>query len=70
MSAEKLPLIGRDRVWINKLTKSLRTDIGELGKISETRRGNTFEIRYGVDEHGGYIAKVTVELDRVISDKP
>lgn len=65
MSADKLPLIGRERVMIEKLTKQLHDrarSIGNYTSIREDPRGNHFEVL--LDD--GRVAKVTVELDRVI----
>lgn len=66
----KLPLIGRARWWINKLTKEVRG--GRYGphhfsKTFETTRGSAFEVqlRDKKGERVGYIARVEVTLDRM-----
>lgn len=64
---EKLPLIGRDRFIIEKLAKTLHgaaSRVGDYTPVREIPRGNYFEVLL-VD---GYVAKVTVELDRIDHD--
>lgn len=60
--ANRLSLIGRERVMIDQLTKEIYNRItGEMTQIYKNRRGNTFEVLL----EDGRVAKVTVELDRV-----
>lgn len=60
----KLPLIGRDRVMLDKFAKLVQREVSrhyEYSRLREDPRGSHFEVRL-VD---GRIARVTVELDRV-----
>lgn len=66
----KLPLIGRARWWMDKLTKEVRD--GRYGphhfsKTFATTRGSAFEVqlRDKKGERVGYIARVEVTLDRM-----
>lgn len=61
----KLPLIGRDRVLIENLTKEIRDGLRdvEVAPIYRRTRGNMFEVKLT----DGRIAKINVELDRVES---
>lgn len=59
-----LPLIGRERFLIDKLTRVLHASaraIGEYTPVWERRRGNAFEVRLG----GDTVARVAIELDRL-----
>lgn len=60
--ANRLSLIGRERVMIDQLTKEIYNRItGEMTQIYKNQRGNTFEVLL----EDGRVAKVTIELDRV-----
>lgn len=70
MMAEKLSLIGRDRVLVEKVAKLLHGAVKKHHNytvLRETPRGNTFELDLiGPDKKPtGHIVRVTVELDRV-----
>lgn len=62
-----LPLIGYARTITDNLAAAIHPVEGyECGKLKETRRGGTFEVRL-VDADGptDFFARVTIELDRV-----
>lgn len=65
----KLGILGRERMLINKLTRTLHRETQRhhnYGSIKETDRGCAFEVQMlEGDEKTGCIARVTVELDRV-----
>jgi len=69
---EPLPLIGYARVIVDKLAHTIHQRIQDYpgyddhSKVEQTRRGDTFEVRL-LDGDGptNFIARVTVELDRV-----
>lgn len=65
--SSRLPLIGRDRVVIDKLAGALHQEArrqGDYGPLQEDPRGDHFEVRLA----SGHIAKVVVTLDRLESD--
>lgn len=66
-NAGNRPIIGRELMLIDKLTKSLseRGCLGhEVAPISAMRRGNTFLVRLMEgNKRSGRIARVTVELE-------
>lgn len=62
--ADALPIIGRERALIDKLTQRLHADVRryyDYGAVCSRARGSVFEVR--MDD--GRIARVTIELDRV-----
>lgn len=70
--SDKLALIGRDRVLIDKLAKELHGKTYHLTTpIYETARGCYFEVAITLKGKPheriptGHVARVTVELDRI-----
>lgn len=65
---EKLSLLGRDRVLVDKLTKEIQKSVKHPTRGPyETRRGSTFDVQGTLDdEPTGRIYKVTIELTEVV----
>lgn len=66
-TAARLPLIGRDRVLIDKLSRTFHQEArrqGDYTPLWEDPRGNHFEVRLP----SGHVARVTIMLDRLEGD--
>jgi hypothetical protein len=71
VSTGRLPLIGRDRVLIEKLAKQVRDDIrqGDITPLYDTTDGRGFSFRVRVcgsdGKPTGHIARVQISLDEI-----